>query len=318
MTGLLLAQTIGPALLVLWLWWLPPRCHLGWTLQLLGTLGLLAVATRAGIWLFPPWWLPHAAATLVLLVALWRWPRSAPLPWWPAGATGWVALGLSALLAGGSALLGSRLLAGLQGPAVAPVSLAWPLQGSRFLVVNGGNNLMVNAHLESLLSDDPRFIPWRGNRWAVDVVATDAMGLRADGLMPTEPSRYRVFGMPVLAPCGGRVIVAVDGLPDMPVPQFDRANLAGNHVMLDCEGVHIALAHFRQGSVRVKVGDTVRVGQPLAEVGNSGGTQEPHLHLHAQRPGPPGAPMGGKPLPMRLDDRFLVRGDRIDARTLTP
>ena len=35
-------------------------------------------------------------------------------------------------------------------------------------------------------------------------------------------------------------------------------------------------------------------------------------------PGPPGAPMGGEPLPMRLDGRFLVRGDRIDARTVTP
>jgi hypothetical protein len=35
------------------------------------------------------------------------------------------------------------------------------------------------------------------------------------------------------------------------------------------------------------------------------------LHIHAQRPGPPGVPMGGDPLPMRLGGRYLVRGDRV-------
>jgi murein DD-endopeptidase MepM/ murein hydrolase activator NlpD len=113
-------------------------------------------------------------------------------------------------------------------------------------------------------------------------------------------------------------VVAVDGLPDMSVPVYDRQHLAGNHVMLACGDVHIAMAHFRQGSVRVKTGDAVQVGQLLAEVGNSGGSNEPHLHIHAQRPGPHGAPMGGEPLPMSFDGRFLVRGERIDLPGAAP
>jgi hypothetical protein len=44
----------------------------------------------------------------------------------------------------------------------------------------------------------------------------------------------------------------------------------------------------------------------------TGGSNGPHLHIHAQRPGPPGAPMGGEPLPMLFDGRFLVRGKRIE------
>ena len=40
--------------------------------------------------------------------------------------------------------------------------------------------------------------------------------------------------------------------------------------------------HLMHHSVRVTVGDLVRLGQPIARVGNSGNTTEPHLHLQAQ------------------------------------
>ena len=38
-------------------------------------------------------------------------------------------------------------------------------------------------------------------------------------------------------------------------------------------------AHVRKGSAKVKVGDVVRAGDVLAEVGNAGFSTEPHLHL---------------------------------------
>jgi hypothetical protein len=47
-------------------------------------------------------------------------------------------------------------------------------------------------------------------------------------------------------------------------------------------------------------------------VGNSGNTGEPHLHVHAQRPGSASAPLGGAPLQILFDGRFPVRGDRIE------
>ena len=58
-------------------------------------------------------------------------------------------------------------------------------------------------------------------------------------------------------------------------------------------------------------GSIVRIAQKIAEVGNSGGADESHLHIHAQRSGAAHAPMSGDPLPARFDRRFLVRGDRI-------
>jgi murein DD-endopeptidase MepM/ murein hydrolase activator NlpD len=37
---------------------------------------------------------------------------------------------------------------------------------------------------------------------------------------------------------------------------------------------------MRPGSVRVKLGDKVRRGDQLGDVGNTGNSQAPHLHLH--------------------------------------
>ena len=56
--------------------------------------------------------------------------------------------------------------------------------------------------------------------------------------------------------------------------------ILGNHVVLDLgHGVHAALAHLRRGSVLVRPGDRVAAGQQLAACGNSGNTNEPHLHF---------------------------------------
>ncbi len=142
--------------------------------------------------------------------------------------------------------------------------------------------------------------------------------------LPLEPGVYlvvnggRMYGVRVLAPCAGRVLLAVDDLPDMQVPEVDRAHLAGNHVMLRCTGhdvsADVLLGHLRPGSVQVRAGSAVAVGDWLGSAGNSGNSGEPHLHVHAQRPGPVDAPLGGDPLPILFAGHFAVRGDRIESR----
>ncbi len=50
----------------------------------------------------------------------------------------------------------------------------------------------------------------------------------------------------------------------------------------------------------------------LGEVGNSNASIEPHLHFHAQRFATYDAPpISGEPSALRIDGRFLVRGDRF-------
>jgi hypothetical protein len=196
-------------------------------------------------------------------------------------------------------------------PQARVAKLTFPLEPGRYLVVNGGSNLSTNAHLKTLDASESRFREWRGQSYGVDLVKMDALGLRARGVQPADPSAYRIYGARVLAPCRGQVVLAVDGLPDMRVPEVDPDHLAGNHVMLQCAEADVLLGHLRPGSVKVRAGMNVAVGDWVGSVGNSGNTGEPHLHVHAQSPGSIAAPLDGDPLPVLFDGRFPVRGDRI-------
>ena len=110
-------------------------------------------------------------------------------------------------------------------------------------------------------------------------------------------------------------MAAEGGMPDFDVPNEDSVNRLGNHVILRCGEAEIVFAHLRNASVRVAAGDVVAEGDRLGEVGNSGASTEPHLHIHAQRPASKGMPpISGDPLALRIDGRFLVRGDRLDGR----
>jgi murein DD-endopeptidase MepM/ murein hydrolase activator NlpD len=53
----------------------------------------------------------------------------------------------------------------------------------------------------------------------------------------------------------------------------------GNHIMIRAGEIHVLLCHLRQGSSRVNKGDFVKVGQQVGEIGNSGSSIQPHLHL---------------------------------------
>jgi hypothetical protein len=107
----------------------------------------------------------------------------------------------------------------------------------------------------------------------------------ADGLQQgkTRLEQYRAFGQPVLAPADGTVVLARDDVVDNP-PGSVGVPEDSNFVLLDHgAGEFSKLAHLRQGSLRVAVGQRVQLGQQLAQVGNSGRSDAPHLHLHFQR-----------------------------------
>jgi murein DD-endopeptidase MepM/ murein hydrolase activator NlpD len=57
----------------------------------------------------------------------------------------------------------------------------------------------------------------------------------------------------------------------------------GNYIIIDCNGIRITMSHLQYKSLKIRKGQSVRAGDPLARVGNSGFSQEPHLHLQAAR-----------------------------------
>jgi len=97
-------------------------------------------------------------------------------------------------------------------------------------------------------------------------------------------------GVDVLAAAPGRVARLRDGVPDVSVRIAGRASVAGgecgNGLVIDHGGGwETQYCHLARGSLKVKQGDTVTAGQPIARVGLSGMTEYPHLHLSVRRAG---------------------------------
>ena len=284
------------------------RTRLSWSLRVLLASLYTALLSVAGVWLVLPWYLPVAYAAAILLAAIQSGGRLADTPAEP---TRWQDTAISAGLGLGTLGSAGALALALAGHRLPPdaVRLSFPLHQGTYLVVNGGGTELINAHLRTLA--DPRFSAWRGQSRGVDVVRLNAAGLAARGLLPGDPAAYTIYGDSVAAPCAGRVVAAVDGIVDMRPPETDRRHMAGNHVILGCGEIWVVLGHLRPGSVTVHPGDSVAVGAPIGRVGNSGNTDEPHLHIHAQRPATGAAPLSGEPLPIRFGATYPTRNVRI-------
>jgi Peptidase family M23 len=307
-------QLALPLLLVSWMAIYPPRSTLGFWVQATATATALLAIGLIGLWLFPPWWVSWVFAGLLIVAIEISWQRRHPFASrLPSGWLAWVFMSVFVGIGGWGTYQSTIALAGRVPQEGKVVELAFPLKNGTYLVVNGGSSLNVNAHLMTLDTTVPRFYDYRGQSYGVDIVKLDGWGLRASGFLPPQPGAYNIYGEPVYAPCTGQVIAALDSVPDMQVPQTDREHMAGNHVLLRCMQADVLLGHFKPGSLKVAVGQHVTVSQHIANVGNSGNTSEPHLHVHAQQAGTAAAPLSGDPLPVRFDGQFLVRNDRVSS-----
>lgn len=190
-----------------------------------------------------------------------------------------------------------------QPPAEAAVEIEFPLRGGVYSISHGGASTTLNYHYA-----------YPNQTYAIDIVKLNAWGMRKKTIStPSKPEEYEIYGEPVYSPVDGTVIKTIDGKSDelKDVLTLDQDEIA-NMVVIAHEDVYIMLLHLREGSIRVKEGDTVKKGQWIASVGNSGISSEPHLHVHALK-GLEESNEGltGSPIPLLVDGVFLKRNDLI-------
>lgn len=114
---------------------------------------------------------------------------------------------------------------------------------------------------------------------------------RGDG---KRTSDWLGWGQPVRAAASGTVVAMHDGQPDNvainTVDQWGGPNKQnpkssyGNYALIEHGGGEFTLyGHMREGSLKVKKGQRVRVGETLGGIGNSGASGGVHLHWERRR-----------------------------------
>lgn len=185
-----------------------------------------------------------------------------------------------------------------------PAVLGAPLRGTNYVAADSCCDTI--RHVRALLSVNGAF--HLSQRYAIDWEQMDAKARLFVG-NPKDVRSYHIYGKEVLAVADGVVVARLDGLPDQ-VPGALPKGLSieeadGNHIVLDIgNGMYVLYAHLKPGSVRVTARSRVRKGQVIGQVGNSGNTSEPHLHLHVMD-GP--SPLASNGIPY-VFERFAIVG----------
>jgi len=177
---------------------------------------------------------------------------------------------MQGLVAIASVFLAVELAAAYRLPPNA-VTMSAPFAGEWY-VAQGGHAELVNGHRSNPSQHE-----------ALDIFAVQGGSTHRAG--DTSLDAYYAYGEPLLAPADGEVVYVSDGLADRPAgsPDPDPAHAEGNQMIIDIGGGRfLYLAHLQRHSALVMAGDTVRDGQALARVGNSGNSDEPHLHIQVQ------------------------------------
>ena len=204
--------------------------------------------------------------------------------------------------------------------APADLALEWPVGVGDWWIGLGPSNTSEHRRAVIRVGDDT--VPHLAQRFAIDWVKMDARGEYARDHRGRRNTDWYGYGEPVLAVADARVVAVMDSIPDNTPGESSRAvamrvaTVLGNYVLLDLgrtsDTMHryALYGHLKPGTLRVRAGDTVSVGQVLGSIGNSGNSDGPHLHFHVtEAVDAAAAPLRAEGVPFVLREFTVVAHD---------
>jgi hypothetical protein len=131
-------------------------------------------------------------------------------------------------------------------------------------------------------------IGYNNQRFAMDFEKLNDSGriIKNNGINNED---YLCYGENILAVADGKVVAILDEISDNPNPPYrkddwDINTICGNYIALDIGNSLIALyAHLKKHSIKVHIGDFIKQGEIIGQIGNTGRSSGAHLHFQISR-----------------------------------
>ena len=156
-------------------------------------------------------------------------------------------------------------------------------------------------------------------RFAIDWTLIDDNGNFAKNDIKKNEN-WETYGVELISVADGKVIEIKDGINEnIPLSEemairITRETIGGNYIIIDIGNNHYAFyGHLIPNSLKVKVGDTVKKGQVIGLLGNSGNSDAPHLHFHLETKS--NAFFGGEGIPYHID-KFTQLQNYLEQETI--
>jgi hypothetical protein len=298
---------IIPLFLLLWTWGRSYTSITALGVQLLILSSYTAFIFLMGWWVFASFYLRYVILILAIAVVVRSLMHISSLPFYVTPHfLGWAGYGTGVIIAAALIYLSVGAIRS-HFYDERPIPLSFPFKNGAYAVFEGGNgrvSSLMNYHYGASMHKGARTN--LSMRYAVDITKLTPWGNDAWGYLPLRNDQYIVFNQVLYSPCDGLVSHIEDKWPNETPWSGTPPYNVGNHVFITSKDFGVLMGHLQKGSLLVKEGDTVKEGQPIAQVGNSGWTSQPHLHIQAMKVST-GPFWGWEGMPIFFDSRNPVK-----------
>lgn len=199
------------------------------------------------------------------------------------------------------------------------LNLKFPFRAGFYLITDGGDGAQsswMNYHYKAGVHQGAQ--THRSMRYATDIVKHNRWGFSYRRLfIPKVNEEFEIYNEPVYSPCQAVVAEMIDDIDDNRPFSRDYPYNVGNRIVLRGGGdIYIIIGHLKARTLKVKPGMSVEAGTFLGQIGNSGLSPRPHLHIQAVR-AEDGDYWAGEGVPIVFEGNFPYKNRCFVIKELT-